>query len=198
VVLKEFSVSDSKEIEALEALEAILEMLSKKEIQLTELANELDKVKVENEKLRSTAGAMEKKVTPQNEAPDTGTTVRKILIIDHVAMFRMNLASILNANGFQVIGEIGCPDESSIMEMLLLKSPSIVSIDYHMPGLNCVKMIKRIKGARPDIKVVIISAELSHEALYSLLRAGANDFVTKPVQQSRLVSVLRGLYVMPV
>jgi len=58
-------------------------------------------------------------------------------------------------------------------------------------------MIKNIKNTAPEIKIIVISAELSHDALYTLLKAGANDFVTKPVQQSRLISVLRTLYSMP-
>lgn len=190
-------VSNPKEIEALEALEAILEMLAKKEAQLADLADELDQVKADNEKLRAVIGATAIQTTEENEITRP-TAAKKVMIIDHVKMFRINLANILTANGYKVVGEIGIPDEAAVIETLLLKAPSIVTIDYQMPGLNCLQIIKRIKSTAPDVKTVIISAELSLDAIYGLLKAGVNDFVTKPVQQSRLVSVLRSLYVPPV
>jgi len=190
-------VGVSKEIEALESLAAVLEMLSKKEVQLAELSNELESVKAENARLRSEGATMRNAKPNPTPASELGLAPRKVLILDHVKMFRINLMDILSANGYQVVGDIGEPDESAVMEMLLLKAPNIVTIDYSMPGLNCAQMIKNIKNTAPEIKIIVISAELSHDALYTLLKAGANDFVTKPVQQSRLISVLRTLYSMP-
>lgn len=190
---------DSKEIEALEALEAILEVLSKKEAQLADLANELEAAKAENAKLRADSAATAKTMLVASVSDGAfNPALRKVLVIDHVKMFRINLIDFLKANGYQVVGEIAQPDESTIMEMLFLKAPNIVTIDYNMPGLNCTHMIKRIRNSAPEAKIVIISAELSHDAIYSLLKAGANDFVTKPLQQTRLMSVLRSLYSMPV
>jgi two-component system chemotaxis response regulator CheY len=192
-------VVDSKEIEALEALEAILEVLSKKEAQLADLANELEAAKAENAKLRADSAATAKTMLVASVSDGAfNPALRKVLVIDHVKMFRINLIDFLKANGYQVVGEIAQPDESTIMEMLFLKAPNIVTIDYNMPGLNCTHMIKRIRNSAPEAKIVIISAELSHDAIYSLLKAGANDFVTKPLQQTRLMSVLRSLYSMPV
>ncbi|MCD6118934.1 response regulator transcription factor, partial [bacterium] len=118
---------------------------------------------------------------------------KNVLIIDHVKMFRISLASMLNANDYKVVGEVWSPDESTIIETLLLKAPSIITIDYNMPELSCGHLIKRIKTTAPDAKIVIISEELSSEEISAMLRAGANDFVTKPVQQIKLLAVLKGL-----
>jgi len=100
---------------------------------------------------------------------------------------------MLNANDYKVVGEVCSPDESTIIETLLLKAPSIITIDFHMPELNCGHLIKRIKTTAPDAKIVVISEELSSEEISAMLRAGANDFVTKPVQQIKLLAVLKDL-----
>ncbi|MCD6118935.1 response regulator [bacterium] len=184
----------SKEIETLEALEEILGLLAKKEAQLLELGKEIEQVKAENERLRAESGQsrlQHEKETQTNSSFDALN--RTVLIIDHVKMFRVNLASILNANGYEVVGECH-PEESTIIETLLKKAPLIVTIDYHMPDLSCENIIKLIKEKAPDVKVVVISEELSYDSIYTMLKAGASDFVTKPVQPTRLLTVLKGLY----
>ncbi len=67
----------------------------------------------------------------------------------------------------------------------------VVLTDLNMPGMNGVDLCERIVANRPDLPVVVITAFGSLETAVAALRAGAYDFVTKPIEMSMLVFVLK-------
>ena len=52
--------------------------------------------------------------------------------------------------------------------------------DLKMPGMNGMEVLRRVREARPDIKVIIITAYGEIGAVIEALRAGADDFLLKP------------------
>jgi two-component system cell cycle response regulator len=73
--------------------------------------------------------------------------------------------------------------------------PDLVLLDYHMPQLNGVEFVTKFRalGHLKDIPIVMITGEESKEALYAALKAGANDFLRKPVDAVELVTRSRNL-----
>jgi two-component system, cell cycle response regulator len=73
--------------------------------------------------------------------------------------------------------------------------PDLVLLDYHMPQMNGVDFVKRFRGSKDlkDIPIIMITGEEKKEALYEALRAGANDFLRKPVDEIELVTRVRNL-----
>jgi two-component system response regulator HydG len=65
-----------------------------------------------------------------------------------------------------------------------------VVTDLNMPGMNGVELCERIVANRPDVPVVVMTAFGSLETAVAALRAGAYDFVTKPVEMDMLVFAL--------
>jgi len=57
----------------------------------------------------------------------------------------------------------------------------VVFTDLNMPGMNGIELCARIVANRPDVPVVVLTAFGSMENAISAIRAGAYDFVTKPV-----------------
>jgi DNA-binding NtrC family response regulator len=69
-----------------------------------------------------------------------------------------------------------------------------VVTDLNMPGMSGVEFCERIVANRPDVPVVVMTAFGSLETAVAALRAGAYDFVTKPVEMDMLAFALeRGL-----
>ena len=58
----------------------------------------------------------------------------------------------------------------------------VILTDLQMPGLNGLALCERIVGNRPDIPVVVMTAFGSLETAVAAMRAGAYDFVSKPVE----------------
>lgn len=62
----------------------------------------------------------------------------------------------------------------------------VVLTDLNMPGMDGIDLCHRIATNRPDIPVVVITAFGSLETAVAAIRAGAHDFVTKPVEMDML------------
>ena len=62
----------------------------------------------------------------------------------------------------------------------------IVLTDLRMPGVDGLALCRRIVETRPDVPVVVMTAFGSMESAVSAIRAGAYDFVTKPIEADAL------------
>jgi two-component system response regulator HydG len=64
------------------------------------------------------------------------------------------------------------------LENMHLK-PDIFMMDYHLPGINGLDALKKIKVLRPQAAVIILSAQSDPEVVADLFQAGANDYIVK-------------------
>ena len=70
-------------------------------------------------------------------------------------------------------------------------SCDVVLTDLKMPGIDGIEFCRRIVANRPDIPVIVMTAFGSMEAAIDAIRAGAYDFVTKPVEMDLLALTLK-------
>lgn len=68
---------------------------------------------------------------------------------------------------------------------------SAVMLDQLMPAQNACDFIRRIKAARPTLPVLMLTASTSPMLAVEAMRAGANDYLIKPVAPERLLLALR-------
>ena len=75
--------------------------------------------------------------------------------------------------------------------------PGAVLLDIAMPGsLGGVETLRGIKHVRPDLPVIMVTANIDEALARGTLRDGAFDYVTKPVQLGRLREVLAAALVL--
>jgi DNA-binding NtrC family response regulator len=67
----------------------------------------------------------------------------------------------------------------------------VVLTDLKMPGVDGIEFCRRIVANRPDIPVIVMTAFGSMETAVAAIRAGAYDFVTKPVEMDVLALTLQ-------
>jgi DNA-binding NtrC family response regulator len=66
----------------------------------------------------------------------------------------------------------------------------VVLADIHLPGMTGIELCERISTNRPDIPVIAMTGFGSLEKAIALIRAGAYDFVTKPIDTDLLEMAL--------
>jgi len=68
-------------------------------------------------------------------------------------------------------------------------------IDINMPVMDGLKLISLMRGEETlkDIPIVVITTEGAGEDRERALNLGANEYLTKPIQANRVLSVARGL-----
>ena len=69
--------------------------------------------------------------------------------------------------------------------------PQVVLLDYYMPIMNGIQVLKRIKAKYPKTKVIMASGEDSLAANRESLKQGAFLYIVKPIDLDKLVEVVR-------
>ncbi len=69
--------------------------------------------------------------------------------------------------------------------------PELVLLDYRMPGMNGLEVLQAIRKKKPDLPVAIITAHGSIELAVEAIKAGADDFLTKPFDPEHLALVVK-------
>ena len=111
----------------------------------------------------------------------------EILVVDDDAMSRRVLAQLLTAAGYKCRVS---KDGSEALESIHAAPPALLLLDFDMPGLNGAELLKRLRSDRnpavAQIPTIMLTAHGSEKSEVSCLQAGADDFVTKPVNASVL------------
>jgi len=69
--------------------------------------------------------------------------------------------------------------------------PRIAILDWMMPGSTGIEVCERIRGSRPYIYTIFLTAKSTREDLIRGMEAGADDYLTKPFDQTELLLRLR-------
>lgn len=113
----------------------------------------------------------------------------KCLIIDDHHLFNDGLSLILKDSGkFEVVGQVYDSREASYSCNFFL--PEIVLIDYNMPYLNGIEVVKELKSLIRIPKIVIISMYADKKEINIFQELGVQGFISKTTLGKELISIL--------
>ncbi|QDE88274.1 Fis family transcriptional regulator [Myxococcus xanthus] len=111
----------------------------------------------------------------------------RVLVVEDEREMRAMLEKGLTRRGFT---PVALPSADEALVRLAAEDFDVVLTDLRMPGMDGLALCERIALNRPDIPVVVVTAFGSLETAVAAIRAGAYDFVTKPIDVDALVLVL--------
>ena len=111
----------------------------------------------------------------------------RILVVDDEREMCEAIAAGLAPRGFEVRWETS---GEAALAALDGAEVDVVLTDLHMRGMDGLALCERIVASRPDVPVVVITAFGSLETAIAAIRAGAYDFLTKPVKMDALAVAL--------
>jgi len=112
----------------------------------------------------------------------------RILIADDEPMTRQMLGRILSEEGLEVVLAADGLQAFDLVEQSL---PDLVLTDLRMPGLDGHGLLIRLRESGLHVPVVIMTAQGSIRSAVESLRAGAVDYLTKPVPLEDLLGLVR-------
>ena len=117
--------------------------------------------------------------------------VLRIVIADDHAPTRRSLRDQLEGAGFDVCGEAARGADA--LQVALRERPDVCLLDVLMPDGNGVNAAREIKRALPETKVVLLTAVPDEEGAVAAARAGADGYLGKDTDSSRLSEVVRAI-----
>jgi DNA-binding NtrC family response regulator len=112
----------------------------------------------------------------------------KIMLIEDDAALRDLLGADLETRGYAVERH---PSAEDALAALPTSDADIIVTDVQLKGMRGTELASRVKLARPDVLVVVITAFGSLDNAIAAIRAGAYDFITKPFETEALDIVLK-------
>ncbi len=112
----------------------------------------------------------------------------RLLIVDDEPSMCELLEADLRLRQFDVCWHTSAEEALRALET---QEFDVVLTDLKMPGMDGIELCRRIVANRPDIPVVVMTAFGSMETAIAAIRAGAYDFVTKPVEMDMLALTLQ-------
>ena len=111
----------------------------------------------------------------------------KILIADDEQSIVYGLAALLEEDGYQVDS---AGDGALALEKLNRDQYALLLADLKMPKLDGLQILKKIKQKGLDVEVIIITGKGTISTAVKAMKAGAYDYLTKPVEPQRLRSII--------
>ncbi len=119
-------------------------------------------------------------------------SMTKILLVEDNEMNRDMLSRRLQKNGYEVVLAI---DGEEGMAKAHSELPALILMDMSLPGIDGWEATRRLKAAPQSqkIPVIALTAHAMTDDRDKALAAGCDDFDTKPVELSRLLSKIQAL-----
>lgn len=115
----------------------------------------------------------------------------KIFVADDHSLFRDGVISLLEAGGYEVIGQAG--DGRTALDKILLIHPDLVLLDINMPEMDGLQVLKRIKSTFPEIMVVILTVSEDEDHLVEAIKSGADGYLLKHLNSNEFLEMIGGL-----
>lgn len=111
----------------------------------------------------------------------------RILVVDDEESLRRVTQLRLEAAGYHVNA---VPDGFQALDLLAREPFDLVLTDLKMPGMTGIELLKRIREDYPDVVVILITAFGTVESAVEAVKAGAYDYIVKPVNMDGLRLVI--------
>ncbi len=117
--------------------------------------------------------------------------LKKILIVDDEQMIRWVLSQALSEWSYV---PIEAADIETALELFDTEQPTLTLLDISLPDGSGLNALRTIKLRQPDANVVMITGNVLIENAIAALRAGACDFITKPINLDELQITVRNCF----
>jgi len=111
-----------------------------------------------------------------------------ICIVDDQPSICSTISNILKDEGYQAVV---FPDAESFWQSLDTLNPSLVMLDIWLPGSDGLQLLKRLQDRLPALPIIMMSGHAGIETAVAAIKAGAYDFMEKPLHLDILLDKVK-------
>ena len=109
------------------------------------------------------------------------------MLVDDEPNIRWTMAELLKREGFEALTTSDCDSAISIIEKNEIDT---ALVDIVLPSKSGIEILKYLQGREPYVPVIMITGEPNVSQMPEIIRAGAYDFLTKPVDKNVLINAV--------
>lgn len=113
----------------------------------------------------------------------------RVLIADDHVLVRDGIASLLKAEGYEVVGE--AKDGLEAVQQTRELHPDLILMDINMPGVNGLEATRIIASEMPEVSVVILTVSDDEADLFEAIESGARGYLLKDLEPEAFFESLR-------
>src|SRR5512135_909559 len=110
-----------------------------------------------------------------------------VLVVDDETVLAAVMGDYLGRHGYAVYVKSSGEEALKVIDR---EPPDIVVLDYRLPRMDGVEVLRRIKETHPEIEVIMLTAHGSVESAVEAMKLGAFDYINKPVDLEELRLVI--------
>jgi DNA-binding NtrC family response regulator len=111
----------------------------------------------------------------------------KILIVDDESEIALALAHLVRREGLTAVL---AGDGPAALQLIGAEPPDVLLVDFKMPGMDGVEVMRRAKRLDEDLPVILITAFAEVRGAVDAMRAGAHDYLAKPFNHPEVIRVV--------
>jgi DNA-binding NarL/FixJ family response regulator len=121
--------------------------------------------------------------------------VRLVVADDHM-LVQGALAGLLEPEGFEIIGSVR--KGSQVLPLVASTQPDAVLLEFDLPELDGVGVIKRLRDRFPAVIPIVLAADSRPARVEEALAAGANAYISKAIEPALLGREIRRALEQPI
>ena len=122
------------------------------------------------------------------EPGDDGDSTVRVLLVDDEPDFLRSTEAVLRRRGF-VVRTAGSGDAA--LDILAAHPVDVAVVDVKMPGMDGLGLLQKITDRRISVEVILLTGHAAPPAAVKGIKAGAYDFVLKPIDTDELAAKIR-------
>lgn len=114
--------------------------------------------------------------------------IKPILVVDDEPIVRESISDWLKDAGYQVVT---AKTGEEALELIEKQDFGVIILDVRLPGKTGITVLREVKGLKPEMKSIIITAYPSEELAREAMELGAVDYLIKPISVDSLERLIR-------
>ncbi len=113
-----------------------------------------------------------------------------ILIVDDSRFSRSSLRRVLESDAHTVLE---ADSGMRALEIVQQTPPHIIILDLLMPEMRGQEVLTAVRSMAPDVRVIVLTADIQSATRDELMDLGADAFLEKPIDREKILQTVRAL-----
>ena len=113
-----------------------------------------------------------------------------VLIVDDEKNIRLTLTQTLKSLDIEIDTAV---NGEEALQKIIGKKYDILLLNFHLPGMNGIEVLRKLRDIRPDISVIVITAYGSVDSAVEAMKLGAVEYVQKPFIPDEIRTMVKNI-----